>query len=144
MEQITLLLCRFSGFKRFGVFWASGMRKHDGEVDKNSPKINTELSINKQADLCGMSLLGHFYLTVFCTVKDAVQAEMGIHVARRWHGGIVSPQCSRDRHKISGEYLAPGVPCPVLGSALHEKHGASGESPMKVHEDGEGTAAPLL
>lgn len=91
-----------------------------------------------------MSLLGHFYLTVFCTVKDAVQAEMGIHVARRWHGGIVSPQCSRDRHKISEEYLAPGVSCPVLGSALHEKHGASGDSPTKVHEDGEGTAAPLL
>jgi len=66
------------------------------------------------------------------------------------HPGVHTEECGQQVEGGSPSPLlcpgeAPsGVVCPLLGSPLQERWGATAESPAEGYEDGEGTGASLL
>ena len=45
---------------------------------------------------------------------------------------------------LSAGEATPGAPCPLLGSPVQKRYGATGERPAKAHGGDEGTRASLL
>lgn len=54
----------------------------------------------------------------------------------KYEGGDPSPLLSTDK-------VTPGILYPILNSSVQERHGRNEQSPIKGHEDDEGTKSPL-